>query len=309
MADALLESAAAAEAETGKHKDEHEEPELGGGELVLSVLSPLAVEQVGKLRWGWARHLGAGAGSACARRGNWEEKRVLGGDGKAWLDVDHQGRGWSLTSSWALQALIVEHSLQPLGQARVGCAQLHARRSVLTGAGEEAGGGGGQRGQQWEKRVVDHRGENHQHQHSLFCSIFVCDATKERLENKSNAGHEGKDDPHGGRVHPQLTANEGAKGNDGAASHPVQQVVQLQPHKRLVHGGHDLDVCPRSNIQSHIRTPAVDQEIYERFIHELREGFCCLSFSSRLGFRKHLGAADRAPRMYSCNRFNGLTAF
>ena len=50
MADALLESAAAAETETGKHKDEHEEPELGGGELVLSVLPPLAVEQVGKLR-------------------------------------------------------------------------------------------------------------------------------------------------------------------------------------------------------------------------------------------------------------------
>ena len=50
MADALLESAAAAETETSKHKDEHEEPELGGGELVLSVLPPLAVEQVGKLR-------------------------------------------------------------------------------------------------------------------------------------------------------------------------------------------------------------------------------------------------------------------
>ena len=33
VADALLEGAAAAKAEAGQHKDEHEKPELGGGKL------------------------------------------------------------------------------------------------------------------------------------------------------------------------------------------------------------------------------------------------------------------------------------
>ena len=36
---------------------------------------------------------------------------------------------------------------------------------------------------------------------------------------------------HGSGVDPELAADQGAKGDDWAASHPVQQVVQLQPHK------------------------------------------------------------------------------
>ena len=48
MADALLEGAAAAEADAGQDEDQYEEPELVGAKLVLMVL-PLAVEEMGKL--------------------------------------------------------------------------------------------------------------------------------------------------------------------------------------------------------------------------------------------------------------------